>query len=350
MLDANSPPGNQVVDFAPGARPRASWRNDLPIHPAADLFPRMSPDELRELGKDIIKNGLTSPIAVCIDSPTDRESVQLVDGRNRLDAMELAGLHFKLKWNSKTDLPHLRWKDPDGVSLDPFSPVHVIMPEQVLAYVISANLRRRHLSIEDKDRLIVQLLKGDPTKSNRQVAKLTDTSHPHVAKVREQAEKSGDVETVTTSIDTTGRKQPARKTTTKPSSVPKEVPQERAAAEERIQALMGGEIRDDVASESAGGSANDEQARLRHFECQNIELRSEVKELKAQVRDLESRGLQAVSVEKLVDELDRRPEAAFLKKPLDAIRRTLAAPGRHLELTLALGPDSVTDNSEPIKH
>src|SRR5262249_4878269 len=34
----------------------------------------------------------------------------------------------------------------------------------------------------DKDRLIVQLLKADPTKSNRQVAKLTDTSHPHVAK------------------------------------------------------------------------------------------------------------------------------------------------------------------------
>jgi hypothetical protein len=111
---------------------------------------------------------------------------------------------------------------------------------------------------------------------------------------------------------------------------------------------MGGETRDDVAPESAGGSANNEQARLRHFECQNLELRCEVRELKAQVRDLESRGLQAVSTERLVDELDHRPEAALLKKPLEVIRRTLA--GGHLGLTLDLGPDSVTDNSEPTKH
>ena len=32
-----------------------------------------------------------------------------------------------------------------------------------------------------------------------------------MAKVREQLEKAGNVETVTTSIDTKGRKQPARK-------------------------------------------------------------------------------------------------------------------------------------------
>ena len=79
------------------------------------------------------------------------------------------------------------------------------------AYVVSANIRRRHLSIEDKDRLIVQLLKADPSKLNRQVAKLTDASHPHVAKVRKRAETVGDVEMVTTSVDTMGRKQPVQK-------------------------------------------------------------------------------------------------------------------------------------------
>src|SRR5262249_13119412 len=36
-------------------------------------------------------------------------------------------------------------------------------------------------------------------------------SHPHVAKVRKKLEQAGDVETVTTSIDTKGRKQPAIK-------------------------------------------------------------------------------------------------------------------------------------------
>ena len=34
-----------------------SWRVTLPVHPATALFPQMSSDELRELGKDIRKNG-----------------------------------------------------------------------------------------------------------------------------------------------------------------------------------------------------------------------------------------------------------------------------------------------------
>ena len=41
-----------------------SWRDLLPIHPAAALFPRMSSDERRELGKDIRKNGLRCSIAL----------------------------------------------------------------------------------------------------------------------------------------------------------------------------------------------------------------------------------------------------------------------------------------------
>jgi hypothetical protein len=40
------------------------WRSILPIHPAAELFPPMSADELKALGEDIIKNGLTSPIVL----------------------------------------------------------------------------------------------------------------------------------------------------------------------------------------------------------------------------------------------------------------------------------------------
>jgi hypothetical protein len=39
-------------------KPSPSWRNTLPIHPAAELFPRMSPDELQALGDDVVvKNG-----------------------------------------------------------------------------------------------------------------------------------------------------------------------------------------------------------------------------------------------------------------------------------------------------
>jgi hypothetical protein len=41
-----------------------SWRDVLPVHPAADLFPMMSPDELKVLGEDIKRNGLEVPIVL----------------------------------------------------------------------------------------------------------------------------------------------------------------------------------------------------------------------------------------------------------------------------------------------
>jgi hypothetical protein len=61
-----------------------SWRDVLKVHPAADLFPMMPPDELRALGEDIRKNGLRDWVAL-LDG-------KLLDGRNRLDAMELVGI------------------------------------------------------------------------------------------------------------------------------------------------------------------------------------------------------------------------------------------------------------------
>ena len=36
-----------------------SWRDTLEIHPAAELFPPMSPDELKALGEDINKARLS---------------------------------------------------------------------------------------------------------------------------------------------------------------------------------------------------------------------------------------------------------------------------------------------------
>jgi hypothetical protein len=49
------------LDGGEGTKPinkPLSWRDFLTVHPAADLFPRMSESELRELGEDIEKNGL----------------------------------------------------------------------------------------------------------------------------------------------------------------------------------------------------------------------------------------------------------------------------------------------------
>jgi hypothetical protein len=61
-----------------------SWRDDFPVHPAADLFPLMSPDELRALGEDIIKDGLTSRIVLWRADPAGRRSLRTSRKWNRL--------------------------------------------------------------------------------------------------------------------------------------------------------------------------------------------------------------------------------------------------------------------------
>ncbi len=169
------------------AAPR-SWRDHLRIHPAAELFPLMDSSELRALAEDIQKNGLRSPATLQLD---EVGNPILLDGRNRLDALALLS---------------------EEITLDNSFIFDTIQPDtDPYAYVVSANIRRRHLKVEERDDLIAVLLKADPTKSNRQIAKMVKASHPHVAKVRDRAEKAGDVETVSTSIDTKGRKQPAKR-------------------------------------------------------------------------------------------------------------------------------------------
>src|SRR5262249_60348258 len=48
---------------------RQSWRDTIAIHPAAELFPLLCPDELRALGAAILRNGLTPPIVLWRPQP-----------------------------------------------------------------------------------------------------------------------------------------------------------------------------------------------------------------------------------------------------------------------------------------
>jgi hypothetical protein len=87
---------------------------NLPIFSVADLFPMIAADELAELAEDIRENGLQEPIVI---AKPNGEWV-LVDGRNRLAACRLAEVE-----------PHYRVLDSDPT-----------------AYVLSANVHRRHLT------------------------------------------------------------------------------------------------------------------------------------------------------------------------------------------------------------
>ncbi len=152
------------------------------FHPLADLFPLMEGAEFDALVADIKANGLHYPV-ILYDG-------KILDGRNRYHACLAAGFE-----------PAVR--NGDNWIGDPAS------------FVISRNIHRRHLTTGQKSDLIAKLLKRDPSKSDRQIAKTVKASPTFVGKVRAQKEASGDVSTVDTRTDTKGRKQPAKKPTKK---------------------------------------------------------------------------------------------------------------------------------------
>src|SRR6476619_8393054 len=117
-----------------------TWRDVYKVHPKADVFPRLPEDELRKLGEDIKANGLS--IAPAIVEGSDKV---LCDGRNRLDAMELVGLRvIATEGTYKGDFDKLLVGYPRKVA-----------PEDVAAFIISANIHRRHLNKQQQADLIV---------------------------------------------------------------------------------------------------------------------------------------------------------------------------------------------------
>jgi hypothetical protein len=193
----------------------ASWRDLIPIHPAADLFPLMPPDELRALGEDIVKNGLTNSIALWRADP--KAQAQLLDGRNRLDAIELAtGSPVEIGAPSLMAGKFLATDkviELDGRAVNP------------LVYVFSANIHRRHLNVEQRQHAFIAIIALMPESSDRQIAAMLGVSHHTVASARARGEDVGRIAHVETHTDSKGRKQPARKkrkteTTTKSPPAP----------------------------------------------------------------------------------------------------------------------------------
>jgi ParB-like chromosome segregation protein Spo0J len=96
------------------------------FHPAAGLFPLMGEEELAELANDIKANSLREPICV--------HDGRIVDGRNRYLACKRAGIEPRFKVYPGGD---------DGI----------------LAFVISHNLHRRHLTTDQRAAIAAELAK-----------------------------------------------------------------------------------------------------------------------------------------------------------------------------------------------
>ena len=192
-----------------------TWRDVLPIHPAADLFPPIPEAELKELAGDIEAHGLQTPVVVWNPSedPDDEDRYLLLDGRSRLDALALLGLlyvdqhgviHLNKSWNGKTWVAHetpfeLLARHRDGG--DPY------------ALALSLNLHRRHLTTEQKRDLIAKLVKAKPEASNLQIAKQVKADDKTVAKVRRQLESTSEIPKLEKTVGKDGkaRKQRAKR-------------------------------------------------------------------------------------------------------------------------------------------
>jgi hypothetical protein len=195
----NRTPGTELP--AEALKPKSSWRDVLPIHPAAELFPLMSEAELPELGEDIKKNGLTAPIIFWAQEGKDWEGMagaHLLDGRNRLDAMELAGIKLVNGGRFNLDALNQHLDVVFGNRPDPY------------AYVISANIQRRHLTAELRRELIANVLKAKPEQSDRVIAKQLNDDHKKVGRVRKKLESTGSLPQLEKTRGADGKERPAR--------------------------------------------------------------------------------------------------------------------------------------------
>jgi ParB-like nuclease domain len=183
----------------PTQSPRFDWRQYLPVHPAAELFPLMAEAELKELAEDIKTNGLRSPIVMW---PNSDKKLLLIDGRNRLDALALLGLLGVDESGCLT----LKARSNDHWQ---FQCAHQVGDPYALA--LSFNVRRRHLTAEQKRGLIAKLLKAKPEASDREIAKQVKADHKTVGAVRSEKEGRGEIPHKAERAEAGGRKARGRK-------------------------------------------------------------------------------------------------------------------------------------------
>jgi hypothetical protein len=152
----------------------------------------LAEDELSDLARDIGEHGIRMPVTLLLDN----HRLLLLDGRNRLDAAERAGVPVV-----------------DGRG-------NLVVRHEVIthhdkfdawAFVASANLHRRHLNAEQRRDLTAKLLKEMPGRSDRATARLAGVSPTTVGKVRHDLEAAGRVSKLDTRTDAIGRQQPATK-------------------------------------------------------------------------------------------------------------------------------------------
>src|SRR6516225_3575763 len=140
----------------------------LEPHPLAALFPELSPEELAELARDIKERGQLEPIIL--------HKGLILDGRNRYRACQIAGVK-----------PQIEQFNPKATKRSPSE------------FVLSRNLRRRHLSVGQKSAIALEWAeqvelnpepeknkgRGRPRRALTEVAKNIGINEQRVFEVRQ---------------------------------------------------------------------------------------------------------------------------------------------------------------------
>jgi hypothetical protein len=131
---------------------------EMPVFAAANVFPMLTEDELNELAVDITDNGLREPLVIAeIESEDGEKTMMLIDGRNRRAACEIA--------NVEPDTRTLNGEDPK-------------------AFVMSANIHRRHLS-KGQRAMVTAMIYPDSEQGKRTTSvKNTEVSDSYLSKAR----------------------------------------------------------------------------------------------------------------------------------------------------------------------
>lgn len=158
----------------------SEWRKKLSVHPAADCLPMMSAPEIKALAADIKANGLLNKIDLVVQP--HNEDDMLLDGRNRMEAMELLG---KKLFSPKGELlPEFRGREI------------VIDDEDAIKHVTSANIARRHLTNEQKREAVTKLLKSNPHYTDGRIAKHIGVNQSTVSRKRAEMENNAELNSV----------------------------------------------------------------------------------------------------------------------------------------------------------
>jgi ParB-like chromosome segregation protein Spo0J len=154
----------------------------LEPHPLSKLFPPISEEDFGKLAADIKLHGLRQHIVLY--------QGKILDGNNRYRACSLAGIKPT-------------FADFTGIDADARN------------YVISANIHRRHLDRETRTKIVTELLRADPTQSNRRIAETAKVDDKTVGAVREKLEATAEIPQLES---TTGADGKTRKRKGKPKS------------------------------------------------------------------------------------------------------------------------------------